>query len=286
MIDKNLVRKYIKPLYPIPSGMKRCGRIKDRIKCIIFDVYGTLFISESGDIRRGEYSAEDILKIEDLLDRFNIRKDPEELLKDLFCAIQNEHAKSKDAGIDFPEIEINKIWFGILKNNDITMEQAILFAVEFELIVNPVYPMPHLKELIYSLKKLRIKTGIISNAQFYTPYLFEWFLESDLEGLCFDTDIIIFSYIFGCAKPSLSLFEIAEKNLRKKGIDPSYVLYVGNDMLNDIYPASIIGFKTALFAGDARSLRLRRNDSRCKHTSYDILVTDLIQLVNYIGLPE
>jgi len=53
-------------------------------------------------------------------------------------------------------------------------------------------------------------------------------------------------------------------------------------MLNDILPAQRIGFKTALFAGDKRSLRLRPDDARCEDIVPDIIVTDLLQLVEYL----
>jgi putative hydrolase of the HAD superfamily len=53
-------------------------------------------------------------------------------------------------------------------------------------------------------------------------------------------------------------------------------------MLNDIYPAQQLGFKTALFAGDTRSLRLRTDDSRCSNLSTDLVLTDLEQLIGHI----
>ena len=49
-------------------------------------------------------------------------------------------------------------------------------------------------------------------------------------------------------------------------------------MLNDILPATKCGFRTALFAGDARSLRLRDQDSRVADITPDIIATDLAQL--------
>jgi len=125
--------------------------------------------------------------------------------------------------------------------------------------------------------------GIISNAQFYTPLLFNWYLESEPEDLGFFTDLIIFSYQEGHAKPSGMLFDIAVERLNQYNISPQSVVYVGNDMLNDIYPADRVGFQTALFAGDARSLRLRDNDPRCSAVSANIVITDLIQLTDYIG---
>jgi putative hydrolase of the HAD superfamily len=75
---------------------------------------------------------------------------------------------------------------------------------------------------------------------------------------------------------------MAAEKLYSKGIQPVAVLYVGNDMLNDIYPANAIGFQTALFAGDRRSLRLRKDDPRCAALSPDLVVTDLGQLEQYI----
>ena len=66
------------------------------------------------------------------------------------------------------------------------------------------------------------------------------------------------------------------------GVSPHAVLYVGNDMLNDMLPAAAAGFQTALFAGDARSLRLRETDPRCIDVSPDIVLTDLSQLIEHI----
>ena len=78
------------------------------------------------------------------------------------------------------------------------------------------------------------------------------------------------------------MFEAAAKNLRELNIHAKSVLYVGNDMLNDIYPAKMAGFKTALFAGDARSLRLRENHPKCQNLSADLVITDLVQVLNLL----
>jgi len=124
--------------------------------------------------------------------------------------------------------------------------------------------------------------GLVSNAQFFTPYLFEWFLESNPGNLGFSPDLTYLSYKFGYAKPSTHLFQKASDRLEKLGTPPETVLYVGNDMLNDMYPAKSVGFQTALFAGDARSLRMREKDSRCMGIWPDLIVTELIQLLNHL----
>ena len=43
--------------------------------------------------------------------------------------------------------------------------------------------------------------------------------------------------------------------LAGRGIQPHEVLYIGNDPLHDIVPASEAGFQTALFAGHPDSSR-------------------------------
>ena len=113
--------------------------------------------------------------------------------------------------------------------------------------------------------------------------LFEWFLKTDLKELGFTTELIFLSYLFGQGKPSQELFSLAQTQLDLYGITPDSVLYLGNDMLNDIYPAHHSGFQTALFAGDARSLRRREDDPRCIGLAPDLVVTDLIQITELIA---
>jgi putative hydrolase of the HAD superfamily len=72
------------------------------------------------------------------------------------------------------------------------------------------------------------------------------------------------------------------KVLEEMRIAPAKVVYVGNDMLNDIMPAKHAGFQTALFAGDKRSLRLRQDDSRCNGIIPDLVFTHLMELAELI----
>ncbi|MBW2239552.1 MAG: HAD family hydrolase [Deltaproteobacteria bacterium] len=280
MLKNNLLSKYIKPIFPRPSSFHRSGKLEDKIRCILFDIYGTLFISDSGDIgiaKRQSYKSE---RLEKLLNKCGIQQTPSEILNRFFATIDNAHQTLKEKGVDFPEVEIDRIWMRVLEIDDLDIVRA--FAMEFELIVNPVYPMPNLEKTLSACKDLDVLLGIISNAQFYTPYLFKWFLDSSPEDLGFHPDLIFYSYKFGYAKPSIFMFNVAAEELEKMGISTHSVLYIGNDMLNDIYPAKKAGFRTALFAGDARSLRLRENDPKCKDLSADIIVTDLIQILDHI----
>jgi putative hydrolase of the HAD superfamily len=267
-------------LSPLPTHLNPTGKLEERIQCILFDVYGTLFISASGDISIARQQSKQAQNLKILLDRYKIKKKPQIVLDDFFSAIDIEHERLRKTGVDFPEVEIDRIWTHVLDIEE--LDAVRTFAVEFELIVNPVYPMPNLEKMLSSCKKLKVLMGIISNAQFFTPYLFDWFLDSNPEDLGFKTDLIFYSYKSGHAKPSSFMFDAAAKNLRNMDISAHSVLYIGNDMLNDIYPAKMVGFKTALFAGDARSLRLRENHPKCQNLSADIVITDLIQILDLV----
>jgi len=274
------IKSGLRPLEPIPTDCTPVGSLDEKIQCLLFDIYGTLFISGSGDIGVLEKRQDFDLQFQKLLERFGIYEDARTLHGKFIDAIRQHHLGMKGTGVAWPEVRIDDIWMEVLGITD--RQAARNFAVGFELMTNPVYPMPNLKEMLASCKHRQIPMGIISNAQFYTLYLFEWFFGSTPEKLGFSTNLIFLSYRVGQAKPSLLSFNLAAKRLARAGIPPQSVLYVGNDMLNDIYPARKIGFKTALFGGDARSLRLRREHPLCRSLDPDIIVTDLLQLMNHL----
>jgi putative hydrolase of the HAD superfamily len=155
------------------------------------------------------------------------------------------------------------------------------FAVEYELIRNPIYPMPGLKQVLHTLRRRGMLMGIISNAQFYTPPLLEWLIGASLSDAGFAGDLMFFSYRLKQAKPSPLLFDQAAARLAARGESVQEVLYVGNDMRNDIAPASLRGFKTALFAGDRRSLRLRADDPLCRDVRPNVVLNHLVELLSY-----
>ncbi len=277
MISYKLIQKYIHPLKPIPTSTTPAGDISHDIKCILFDIYGTLFISGSGDISLARKNSPHMEKIKFLLAKHELHLAPQALLDKFHETIKSRHKELQKHGIDFPEVKIDWIWRQVLPaENQINVKQ---FAVEFELISNPVYPMPNLDDLLAACRQKDLFMGIISNAQFYTPYLFKWFLDADPGDLGFHPEFVFYSYEFEIAKPSAALFAMAAQKIRDKGLAPASVLYLGNDMLNDILPAKNSGFQTALFAGDKRSLRLRTDDPRCRDLKADLVVTDLGQLI-------
>jgi putative hydrolase of the HAD superfamily len=281
----DLMRRYSRELgpeglLPIPTGIRTRGALRKPVEAVLFDVYGTLFVSGSGDIG----DARDRVRpdrIAGLLDSYGVSLAPDRVMGRFFGEIGRVHACEIEKGIDYPEVLIDAVWMAVLGIED--RKTARCFACEYEMTVNPVWPMPGLDSLLDEIRNRGSAMGIVSNAQFFTPLLFEMFLGEDLTGLGFSEDLTIFSYREGRAKPSPLLFETAGKTLDELGIARSAALYVGNDMLNDIFPACGAGFQTALFAGDSRSVRLRKDDERLRGVAPDLVVTNLRELSEHIG---
>lgn len=274
------VEKYLKPISVIPTGLTPSGHLDNGIECILFDIYGTLFISSSGDIGIRDISAYRKSSLMDLLFRFNVQTSLSALVGEYRAIIDKTHASQKRRGVDCPEVEIDRVWREVLKQDD--PETVRAFAVEFELITNPVFPMPHLLETLETCLAKNIVLGIISNAQFYTPCLFKWFFGKSVEEMGFRPGLIFYSYQTGHAKPSPHMFQRAADRLTGMGIRENAVLYVGNDMLKDVLPAKSVGFNTALFAGDTRSLRIVKEEPECIEMAPEVIITDLIQLIEHI----
>jgi putative hydrolase of the HAD superfamily len=293
---EELIRKNSPPLAPLPTDAVAQLTPLPGIKAVLFDVYGTLFVSGSGDV--GTAAATDtaetltqalvVAGFEGELDQAGrIGKD---MLK---SEIMAWHQAGREAGVDFPEVEITKVWKKIvdnlrhtqtISNQGVELDQIRRLAVEYECRVNPVFPMPGSIEILDQMKAGGRVLGIVSNAQFYTPLLFSAFFERSVEAIGFDLECCIWSFKELKAKPSSVLFPKAGKFLKQKhGIKLSETAYVGNDMLNDIYTAKQAGCKTVLFAGDQRSLRLREDDDRCKELKPDATITALSQLAKVIG---
>lgn len=262
------------------------------IRAVLFDVYGTLVISTSGDIglareRPGERDPAGAFAA--ALEAAGIRAPATAGPARLEQAIRAFHARRKAVGTEFPEVDILAVWEEILGGEVLggeiptSRDQFARLAVEYECRVNPVWPMPGLAQLLADLHRRPLVLGIVSNAQFYTPLMLEGFLGAPLADLGFDAECCAWSYRLLEAKPSTRIYQVALAGLdRVHGITPSEVLYVGNDLRNDIWPASLTGCRTALFAGDARSLRLREDDPRCAGVVPDRVVTALSQLTDAI----
>ncbi len=229
--------------------------------------------------------------------------------------IARHHAEAKEAGNPFPEVLIEEVWkevgrlwrlrsnqklprrsetAGVYVPKDMGEIAFRTLSMAFEFRNNPTFPMPEMKRVLTEIKERGV-------AQFFTPMLLRFFLNSGLSNVVnsdledslqgepfsdcdplppFHSNLCVYSYRERMAKPGVGLYELLKAQLQKMGIEPSQTLYVGNDMLNDIYPAQQLGFKTALFAGDQRSLKKRETEERVQGIQPDMVITHLWELLS------
>lgn len=282
---RELYRRLSQPLTAEPTSTPASITPLEGIRAVIFDVYGTLICSGVGDISLAEESGRDAL-IREMVEQRGWKITSSSDLSVLFNGmIKLDHAQARAKGIEYPEVDILKIWgsfFAKFVDQPLPVDELKLFAAEFECRVNPVWPYDDLAHVLGQIKQRGLPMGIVSNAQFYTPLMLEAFLEVELSAAGFDPRLLIWSFEHGHGKPSLHLFEEQAHRLEEfHALSPEQCLYLGNDMLKDIWSASQVGFKTVLFAGDQRSLRLREDDERCA-LNPDATITALGQLLHLL----
>jgi putative hydrolase of the HAD superfamily len=274
------------------------------IRAVLFDIYGTLFVSAAGDIGTNGGTMQGSLEAMGLLDdialQFGQNHTGGELKAYFRSAVLKTHEELSPKTA-YPEVRVEEIWAAFLKEasasavvSAVSKPEAPVgpelpaispeeLAIRYELAVNPVYPMPGALEAIRSLKAAGIVLGLVSNAQFFTPLLFDAFFGASPADLGFDPGLLIYSYEAREAKPSPVLFSQARSRLSSLGITAESVLYVGNDLLNDIYAATSSGFKTLLFAGDGHSLRLRKDNRLTANTRPTAVIRSLTDISAICG---
>jgi putative hydrolase of the HAD superfamily len=289
----------LKKLWPdkVTDGPKLKKEKCPGLKAVIFDIYGTLLISGSGDILAEKFSSKDLLSA--LINSgMRVKSKDSDLVGKLAATgysniIKLYHENAAKEGINFFEIDIVEVWKKVISNLEnvdaiekVSKDEAYeRIAFAFEILTNPVFPMPGMKRILDRIREKNMAMGIISNAQFYTPIIMNYFLEGrikrdNISG--FYDDLSIYSYKQKRSKPDLELFELMKKKLNRYCINPEEAVFVGNDMLKDIYPASKIGFKTCLFAGDSRSLRMRKGIPETENLEPDFVIEKLDDLLDII----
>ena len=288
-------------LEPIPTGVAPHYHRDDAIKAVIFDIYGPLLISESGDIDESSMTTQS-LKI--ALDAAGVRlraddgKEEHHILRHLLhsftLSVKQHHKLANEKNIPFPEVNIIEIWETVVhcgKKQHLVRtynpEQIKCLTFVFEVLSNKVYPMPGMARVLETMQNKGLAVGIVSNAQFYTPIIMNYFLDrkngvDNIDGI--DPALQIYSYKERIAKPETKLYQRVLQPLQEQyNIEPNECLFVGNDMYKDVWPAQQLGIKTALFAGDQRSLRLRREKPELKNVKPDFTITELSQLTSVVS---
>lgn len=284
------IDRFCKPSEPITSGVD-CRTPKIEGVCaVLFDIYGTLLISGSGEVGSTVESADSQAIHATLVSHgFNPSRLRQIDLSHerLSAAIRERHARARLGGARFPEVDIREVWRGVLEDVcedsgvecDLSAALVESVALEYECRVNPVWPMPDCRDVLLKLRERGFLLGIVSNAQFYTAAILRRLLPGFPEQLGICPDLQSYSFECGESKPSRAIFQSVVDNLQHEhGISPRETVYIGNDMLNDIWTAHSFGMRTILFAGDLRSLRMRSGHPQCIGLEPDAVIDRLTSI--------
>lgn len=275
-------------------------------RVVFFDIYGTILLSAEGEIGNTIYSYKRNSKqieqrfaaacrtaCKELFTRELPTEHFEKFHHYYLVAIHATHNTLKKKGVFTPEIEIRDIWHRILTEHQqklgidnalLTTERVAMFAIMIELLTNPVQLAPYIGETLAALRQNGFTLGIISNAQFYTPLIVAHLMQTSLPALGFNPALCYWSYEWRIAKPAASCFEQSIANAERLiGATANEMLYIGNDLRNDIIPAAAAGMRTCLYCGDKRSLRLYPNQADINRQRADIWLTDYRQLIALLG---
>ncbi len=272
---------------PTPGHLEPRLPVLGEVRAVLFDVYGTLVQSTAGEISLHDenggsapfYRLAEALETPIPFDRV------EALSRRFREKIETVHSTRRALGVDHPEVDIITIWHALTEEfpelrrggQEGAFSQARRLALRYELEANPVAEMPGARKILRELSQRSFRLGIISNAQFYTPLLFPLLFGGTPEEL--GIEVAVWSFRLGEAKPSRTLFEEGIKWFAQAYcLRPEELLMVGNDLKKDIAPAAAAGMKTALFAGDSRSLRLYPDEPSLAGVEADAVLTDLAQL--------
>jgi len=287
---RRLLDRLLAPLTPIATGVE--ARLAAYpVRALLLDVYGTILISAAGDVgvdaaRNDEAHA--LAALDDAGLTAGLDRPPESLglAGELARTVAETRARAKQAGVQVPEVDILAVWTEVLARVAPELrpdpESLRLLALSYECRVNPVWPMPGLDRLLDRCLDHGVLLGILSNAQFYTPLLLEYFLGDRYFAAFGDPRLLGWSYLAGCAKPDPAFAARLAAPLAERGVRMEEVLLLGNDMRKDVAAASRQGWRTALFAGDLRSLRWRRGEAGLAGVRPDMVVDSLDRLAAHL----
>ncbi|MCD8481332.1 MAG: hypothetical protein LR015_00835 [Verrucomicrobia bacterium] len=107
--------RLLSPLEPIPTDSVSTRVPWDTYTCAVFDVYGTLLISASGDIGLST-EANRTQAMAKTMDRMQIglKVLPGDLVARLHATILRHQDWVRSQGVQYPEVEIREVWLELL----------------------------------------------------------------------------------------------------------------------------------------------------------------------------
>lgn len=298
------------PRPPQPAPMKATPFTKPLpgIKLVTWEVYGTLLSIDRGRLL---HAHPEELRMQIALDKtihefhmwYSMSRKPgqpwEYMLRQYMAVLEElKMAGTKRKG-DIPEVNSARVWYKLLdrlQRNEYTYDEdlygdlddlAVKVAYFFHANLQGVAAAAHARETLMRLSSAGIRQGLLADGQPFTIAQLLMSLRQQGQVLSINelltSSFVTVSHQIGFRKPSPTLFERAAEVCSTADIHPEEVLHVSHRLKDDLAMARRVGFRTALFAADANTCSITKEDVRDPKLKPDRLITDVRQVAEIVG---
>jgi hypothetical protein len=298
--------------WPAPPEFKHAKarpfleRLPD-VRVVTWGVYGTLLAIAEKELHFVHPNAFIMdLALDKTIQEFKMWKamtrkpgKPSEYMRLLYTNALDELRMLPAAGEKHPEIQVEKIWEMIvnkLLQNEYEFDGAFFgFVAEYSRKIAYFFHASMqgtacyggAAEALRAVASAGLSQGLLGDGQTFTCVQLHRGLRGqdarlELNALIPTTRRVLSAEV-RARRPSERLFKEMLNRLAKEDISPGEVLHVGNTLERDVAPAKRLGMRTALFAGDKRSVEASAEQMKQPNLRPDVLLTELPQIANVVG---
>jgi hypothetical protein len=291
------------PSEPVPVKATPYLEALPEIQAVTWGAYGTLLLVSDGKLRpivssrlRMEVALEKT--IEEFHMWHSMSRKPGAPWEYMLHQLENlvDHRKMSGTGHlgEAPEVNLVNVWSRLidrLRKKEYAWDQkrygdladySAKVAFFFQSCLQGIRTAPHALAALSHVRETGCRQGVIADGQIFT-------LVQLLRGLRGDGPVpaltkflspgcVSLSYQFGVRQPAETLFRACLASLARHNIAPREVLHVASRLKEELLPAKRLGMKTALYAGDQRSLEATPAEINDPHLRPDRILTDLKQI--------
>jgi len=304
-------RDLIWPQVPAEVSAKATAFVEplDGVRAVVWNVYGTLLRISDGRLlfdhpkkMRMQIAMDKTVEEFKMWHSMNRKPgNPGELMYEQYAPLLKRQlmANTQQKG-DSPEVDAPAIWRKLLSrlaekgySYDINLygdpeELSDKVTYFFHSSLQGVEAAPNARDALTAIVESPLKQSLLSDAQSFT--LVQMLRALRVQGTLpplgglFSLGLMTLSFQDGLRKPSASLFGRCVERFEAEGIEPREVLYISNQLRDDLSVAKQAGMQTALYAADTLSLRAAKSDVRDPDMKPDRLLTDLIQIRDILSI--
>lgn len=279
------------------------------IRAVTWGVYGTLLRIGDGELlHEHPQTVRMQVALEKTVHEFNMwnsmYRTPEApweyMLRQYQKAVEEQRMLPTGRKGETPEVNSAVVWAKLVRQlqlkkytYDVEMygdldELGEKIAYFFHASLQGVEAAPNAGAALVAVREGGFEQGLLGDAQCFTlPQLLRALKQAGTlasPGELFHPGAMTLSFQEGIRTPSKALLRLAVERFQRRGIPPERVLHVSCRLREDLAVAREFGMRTALYAGDATSLRASKADVRNPRMQPDRLLTDLAQIRHILDI--